>query len=154
MIDAKVALLGLALVGTSGALGSGALHAHGGFRGHRNHALMQKFVDFAVNEKLDEIGANDAQRQKVREIKDRLLREGKALHQDRDTFCQQLTALLAQDEPDAAQLRSLVRERTTAFTRFADDATDAVLELHGVFTPEQRKQLMADLREHLDAHQH
>ena len=154
MIDAKVALLSLALVGTSGALGFGALRAHGGLRGHRNHAMMEKFIDFTVNQKLDEIQASDAQKQKVGEVKDRLLREAKALHEDREPLREQLTALLAQDEPDAAKLRSLVRERTVAFTRFADDITEAVLELHGVFSPGQRKQLMAGLREHLDAHQH
>lgn len=155
MIDLKLGLLALAAVGATGAAGVGALraHGHGCFRGHGSHAMMEKFVDFTLNEKLDEIRASDVQKQKIREIKDRLVREGKALHDDRDSFRQQIVTLLAQDEPDAEKVRNLVQQRTEAFTRFADDATGAVLELHGVLTPDQRKQLLADLREHMEAHQ-
>ena len=151
MIGTKMAVLALAAGGV-GVLGVGALHlqAHGGFRGHRDHAMMHKFIDFAVNEKLDEIGATDTQKQKVREIKDRLVKDGKALHQDHAALHQELLGLLEQDTPDPVRLKSLVHERTEALTRFADEATDAVIELHGLFTPEQRKKLLADLKEHLE----
>jgi len=47
-----------------------------------------------------------------------------------------------------------VRERTEALTRFADEVADAVVELHGILTPEQRKQLLADAREHMARHRH
>jgi Spy/CpxP family protein refolding chaperone len=152
MIDLKVGLLALATVGAAGALGAGALRGHGGFHGHRSHAMMEKFIDFTLNQKLDEIQATEAQKQKVHEIKDRLVGEGKALHDDRDDFRKQIVALLAQDEPDAARIRALVQQRTEAFTRFAGEATDAVLELHGVLTPDQRKQLLAHVQEHMEAH--
>ena len=154
MIDLKLGLLALAAVGATGVLGAGALraHGHGGFPGHGSHAMMEKFIDFTLNEKLDEIQASEVQKQKVREIKDRLVLEGKALHDDRDGFRQQIVSLLAQDEPDTARVRALVQQRTEAFTHFADDATDAVLELHGVLTPEQRKKLLADLQAHLESH--
>ena len=80
MFDPRITLVALAVSG-AGALGVGAwtAYAHGGFRGHRDPAMMHKFVDFAVNEKLDEIGATDAQRQKVREVKDRLIKDAHAL---------------------------------------------------------------------------
>ena len=113
--------------------------------------MMHKFVDFVVNEKLDEIGATDAQKQKVREIKDRLLKDARALHQDHAGLHQELLGLLEQDNPDPARLRAFVHERTEAMTRFADEAADAAIELHGVLTPEQRKKLLADLREHAEA---
>jgi len=155
MLDAKVAVLAVTVAGAAGALGFGALraHAHGGFRGHRDHAMLEKFVTFAVSEKLDAIQASDAQKQRVLEIKDRLLSEGKALHRGRGAFHTELLGLLAGDEPDPARIRALVRKRTQAFTRLAEDATSAVIELHGVFTPEQRRQLMGDLQQHLERHQ-
>jgi periplasmic protein CpxP/Spy len=151
MIYTKTAVLALAL-GGAGIVGAGALHyqAHGGLGGHRDPAMMQKFIDFTVNEKLDEIGATEAQKQKVREIKDRLVKDGKALHQDHAALHQELLGLLEQDNPDPARLKALVHERTDAITRFADEAADAAIELHGVFTPEQRKKLLADLKEHME----
>ena len=111
-------------------------------------------MDFVVNEKLDEIGATEPQRQKVREIKDRLLKDAKALHQDHPALHQELLSLLEQDNPDPARLKALVHERTEALTRFADEAADAAIELHGVLTPEQRKKVLAMAREHMEARHH
>lgn len=149
----KIAMLALA-TGGAGLWGLGAwtARAHGGFHGHRGGAhpeMVHKFIDFAVSEKLDEIDATEAQRQKVQEVKGRLLKEGHALRQGKESLHQELMTLLAQDNPDPARVKALVRQRTDAFVRFADDATDAVLELHGTFTPAQRAQLLDDAREHM-----
>jgi Spy/CpxP family protein refolding chaperone len=152
----KIAMAALAVAVTgAGAAGFGAYraYAHGGFRGHgRHHAMFMKFVDFAVNEKLDEIQATPAQRQKVQELKDRLVARGKAIHDEKADTHEQLLALLAQDDLDEAKLRSLVKERTEAITRFADTVADSVIELHQTLTPEQRQKLIADLREHMAEH--
>lgn len=149
----KIAMLALATAG-AGLLCVGAwtVRAHGGLHGHRGGAhaeMVHKFIGFAVNEKLDEIDATDAQRKKVQEVKDRLLKEGHALREGKEALHQELMTLLAQDNPDPARVKALVHQRTEAFVRFADDATDAVLELHGTFTPAQRAQLLDDAREHL-----
>jgi Spy/CpxP family protein refolding chaperone len=155
MFDPRIAVLALAVSGV-GALGFGAyrVHAYGGFRGHRDHAMMHKFIDFTISEKLDAIGASDAQKQKVREIKDRLVKDGQALREAHGSLHEQVLGLLEKDEVDAAQLKSMVKERTEAFSRFAEEAADALVELHGVFTPEQRRQLLAEAREHRERHRH
>jgi periplasmic protein CpxP/Spy len=154
MITAKMMVLGAALAGVAGAgglgagaLGAGALHAHGGFRGHgRDPEMIHRFIQFAVNEKLDAIEATPEQRQKVREVSDRLLQEAKALHQGKQDLHGEMLELLAQDEPDAARVKALVHGRMEEFSRFADDAADGLLELHRIFTPEQRAKLLADAR--------
>jgi Spy/CpxP family protein refolding chaperone len=149
MITAKLMVIGAALAGVAGVggLGAGAWRAHGGFGGHRHDPeMMQRFVQFAVNEKLDAIDATPEQRQKVKEVTGRLLQEAKALHQAKADLHDQMSELLAQDEPDAARARALVQARVQEFSRFADDATDALLELHRTFTPEQRAKLLADHR--------
>lgn len=153
MVSTKIAVLALA-VGGAGALGVGAwqAQAHGGFPGHGRHKMFHKFVDFAVSEKLDEIGATAAQKDKVRAIKERLVKGGESLHRDKEAFRRELLALLEQDNPDAAQVKALARERIEAFSQFADEAADALVELHGVFTPEQRRRLMTELREHMERH--
>jgi Spy/CpxP family protein refolding chaperone len=155
MIEIKTAVLALTVAAT-GVAGLGALRAHafhgGGHKWHGHHALMGRFVDYAISEKLREIGATDAQKQKVAEIKERLMRQGKALRDDHVAFHDELLELLSRDELDAAALRSAVKARTDAFARLAEDASDAVAELHGAFTPEQRARLLADLRAHVAEH--
>jgi Spy/CpxP family protein refolding chaperone len=151
----KIAMLAFA-TGGAGLLGLGAwtVHERGGFHGHgggAHAAMVHKFIDFAVSEKLDEIGANAEQRQKVQEVKDRLLKQGHALREGKHALREELMTLLAEDNPDPARVKALVRQRTDAFARFADEATDALLELHGTFTPAQRAQLLADAREHMEA---
>jgi periplasmic protein CpxP/Spy len=157
MIGTKAVLLALAVGGAS-LLGLGAyrVSADGGFPGHRrgNHKMMLKFVEYAMNEKLDAVGATEAQKQKVRAIKDRLVKEGETLHGDRDEFRKELLALLEQENPDPARVKALAHQRIELFSRFADNAADAVVELHGVFTPDQRQKLIAELREHMDRHRH
>ena len=155
MLGTKLAVIALAVGGAS-VLGAGVLHAraHGGFSGHRDRAMARKFMDFVVNEKLDEIGATDAQKQKVREIKDRLVEDAQVLRPDRKALHQELLGLLEQDNPDPARLKALVHERTEAITRFADEAADAAIELHGLLTPEQRKKLLTAAREHMEARHH
>jgi len=152
MINAKVVVLALAGggVGLAG-LGAYGVHAHGGFGGHR-HAMAHKFIEFVVNEKLDQVGATDAQKEKVRAIKERLMAKGKALHGDKEALHRELLSILEQDSPDPARLKALAHERIDALSRFADDAADALVELHGVFTPEQRQKLLADLRTHMERH--
>jgi Spy/CpxP family protein refolding chaperone len=155
MINAKLAVLALATggVGVFG-LGAWGAHAQGRFRGHRDPVMMRKFIDFAVNEKLDEIGASDPQKQKVREIKDRLMKDGRALHESHAALRDKVLALLAQDNPDPAQLKALIRERTDAVSRFGDEAADAIVEIHATLTPEQRQKLLAGAREHLGEGRH
>jgi hypothetical protein len=49
-------------------------------------------------------------------------------------------------------VKALVRPRIDAFAQFADEAADAVAELHGVLTPDQRRKLLAEAREHAARH--
>ena len=146
-------VIGLAIGATSLlALGGYAAAQRHGFRPHGEHAMMGKFVDFMVNEKLDELKASDVQKQRVLEIKQRLMSEGRTLHEGRGEFHERLLSLLAQDTPDTAELHALVNAHKEKLSALADKALDAALELHDVLTPEQRQQLAADLREHMERH--
>jgi Spy/CpxP family protein refolding chaperone len=158
MIDAKVLILavaaggaGLAGLGTYAAYAHGGLAGHGRFAGHR-HEMAHKFIEFVVNEKLDQVGATDAQKEKVRAVRERLMAQGKALHGDKEALHRELLSILEQDNPDPARIKALAHERIAALSRFADDAADALVEVHGVLTPEQRQKLLADLRTHMERH--
>lgn len=152
----KIAMVALA-TGSASLLGLGtwAVHERGGFCGRHGSArseMVHKFIDFAVSEKLDEVDATAEQRQKVQDIKDRLMKEGHALREGKEGLREELLLQLSQENPDPAKVKGLVRERMNAFSAFADDATDALLELHATFTPAQRAQLLADAREHMARH--
>ena len=153
MLSAKLLILAATAAG-SGAVGAGAIHAYARHCSHggRHGAMMHKFVDFMVNEKLDEIGASDAQKQKVREVKDRLMARGESLRGERVAAHKEILEQLSRDQPDAERVHALVKERTESFARFADDVASGVLEVHAVLTPEQRQKLLAHAREHLDGH--
>jgi protein CpxP len=150
----KMALLAAAS-GSAWLLGLGAWAAHerGGLpRCGARGEMMHKFVDFAITQKLDEIDATAEQRQKVQEVKERLMKEGHALKESKQGLHQELMTVWSQENPDRARVKALVRQRTDAFARFADDAADAVLDLHDTFTPAQRAQLLEDAREHMARH--
>ena len=152
MLTAKLLLLGATAAGSGAVLGAGAVHGYARHCSHggRHGAMAHKFVDFMVNEKLDEIGASDAQKQKVREIKDRLMTRGEALRGERVSAHKEILEQLSRDQPDAERVHALVKERTESFARFADDVASGVLELHATLTPEQRQKLLAHAREHLE----
>lgn len=149
MFDPRIAVLAAAVSG-AGLVGVGAYsYAHGGFRGPRDPAMLHRFIDFVVDEKLTEVGATEAQKQKVKEIKARLVKDGHALREGQEPLREQVLSLLEKDQVDEAQLKALVRARTEELARFAEEAAEALVELHGVFTPEQRQQLLAQAREHM-----
>jgi Spy/CpxP family protein refolding chaperone len=154
MITAKLMVLGAALAGAAGVggLGVGAWRAHRGFGGHgHDPEMVRRFVQFVVDEKLDAVDATPEQRQKVEEVTGRLLQEAHALRKAKAELHDQMSELLAQDQPDPARAKALVQARVQELSRFADDATDALLELHRTFTPEQRAKLLA---EHSARHAH
>jgi len=122
--------------------------AHGGFHGCRDRASLHAFMGRALERHLEQIGADDAQRQKIQAVAERLAQEGRALHGEHQALRAELVALLEQDHPDAAKLKAFLRQRAEAYARFADHAADAALELHGILTPEQRQKLLAHIRDH------
>jgi len=113
--------------------------------GHRpNPEKMRKFIDFKVNDVLDDLKATETQRTQVHAIKDRLLAEGKALHENRSADRALLLEQWKSEAPDAARIHTLVDQRADQMKDFAHKVADAALELHRLLTPEQRVQVAAE----------
>jgi periplasmic protein CpxP/Spy len=124
------------------------------FRGHhRDPAKMEQAVDRRLSKMLDEVQATDAQRQQITAIKDKVLADGKALRAAHQGSRQQLLALWKSDQPDAAQVHALVDARADAMKKFADEVADAMLQVHGILTPDQRAKVSAKLEQHLQQKQ-
>ncbi len=119
------------------------------FRGHHGDpAHMEQMVERRLTKMLDTVQATDAQRQQITSIKDKVLADGKALRAAHQGTRQQLLALWKSDQPDAAQVHALVDARTDSMKKFADEVADAMIQVHGILTPEQRAKIADEIQQH------
>jgi periplasmic protein CpxP/Spy len=134
------ALVGVAAVALLAGFGPG--HAGPGF-GHFDSKKAYRFLSFKVDNTLDDLKANDAQRKEVNALKDELFNEGMKLKEGQDAAHKELAAQWDAEKVDRARVHSLLDERIDAFRAFAHKAADSAIRLHDLLTPEQRSQLKA-----------
>ena len=101
----------------------------------------QDCVTAHLDDALDDLKATDAQRAQIQALKDKLLKDGQALHQGQADAKKALLAQWDSATPDRAAVHALVDARIDAIRAFAHEAADAGLDLHGILTPEQRAQI-------------
>jgi periplasmic protein CpxP/Spy len=134
------------------AAGFALLTGFGGGCGHHrpDPARVDRMVAAHLDDALDDLGASDAQRAQVREIKDRLLAEGRALAAGQQQARRGLLALWDADRPDAASAYAIIDARIEALRTFAHQAADEAIKLHDTLTPEQRAKVSKRIHRHLD----
>ena len=140
-------ILSTALVLAVFAVGTLTLTA---FRHHGGPAHFDKFVSHRVDDMLDDVKATDAQRQQITAIKDKLVADGKALRATHADLRKELLAQWQSDQPDAARVHAVVDGRADAMKGFADEVADALLQVHGILTPDQRAQLTKKMQRHME----
>ncbi len=119
-----------------------------GFGHHLSPEKAYKFITFRVNDKLDDLKANPAQRQEVNAVKDQLFDQAKGIFAGRKDLHDQLVAQWNSAQPNAKQVHSLIDQRIDEMRAFAHSAADGALKVHDVLTAEQRAQLSAEIAEH------
>ena len=135
----------IASLGLGVAWAFGPLH-HG--HGRPDPEEMAKLITFHVNDTLDELKANDAQRATVLAVKDRLLAEGKKLHEGHAATHEELLRQWGSASPDKAKLHALADAQVEELRGFLHQAVDAFAEVHATLTPEQRAQLVQEFQKH------
>lgn len=137
--------LGLAL-----AVGAGA------FAGCRGHGFgkpdperMYKMLSWHVDDVLDDLKVDQSQRDKIKVIKDRLWNEWRAMHDKSKSHKQDLLTQWRSANPDPAVLRAHVDGHAEQMRTMGQKLADAVLEIHGILTPEQRTQVADLVEKHL-----
>jgi periplasmic protein CpxP/Spy len=108
----------------------------------------QRMVSYYTDDFLDEIDATDDQRTKVHALTDRVVQQALPLIPEQQRAKQELIAQWKSKQPDAATVHSIIDERIDAVRKVVHVGADALIELHKLLTPEQRKEIDERLPEH------
>lgn len=132
-------------------VGIGSAFAHGAHR--RDPERMKKFIEFRVNETLDDLDATDTQRSQILAIVDGMVSKAQAEHQsgERRQLAEAIAKAVESDKPDTAAIDRLIDERAKRMTALAHEAVEAGRSVHAALTPDQRKELAERIREHHSA---
>jgi Spy/CpxP family protein refolding chaperone len=137
--------LGLAAAG-----GAVAWGAHGGGR----HAIMKRMIAAAVDEALDEAKVTPDQRAQITQIRDRALAAVEQAHGSRHAHLEEGLRLFEADQVDPARVEAFHRQADEERQRMRDAIHQAIVDVHGVLTPVQRRAVADFVRNHRLAHMH
>lgn len=137
----KHALIALAaVVGLTATAGVAFAFRKGGDDSQRAEKI-KKFVDYRVNDVLDDLEADDTQRTRINATKDRLVGQAEQLFTSRGELRTALMDQWKQEKPDADAIHKLIDDRIDEMRALAHQAADAGLEVHGTLNPKQRAEL-------------
>ena len=123
-------------------------------RGPMDPKRMERFINWRVNDALDEIQATPNQRNTVIAVKDRLLPEAERMMGERSAIHEQFAQAWKADKVDSKALHSAIDARIDELRAFAHKALDGAIEVHDALTPAQREQLAQQAQEHAAMMQH
>jgi Spy/CpxP family protein refolding chaperone len=127
--------------------------AFAGCRGHHfgkpSPERIYKMLSWHVDDALDALEVDSVQRGRIKAIQDRLFGEWRAMHDKSKTHKKDLLSQWRSDNPDPAAFRAHAAEHADQMRALGQKVADAVVELHGVLTPEQRGRVADLIEEHL-----
>jgi periplasmic protein CpxP/Spy len=127
--------------------GVAAVGAHAG-----RHHVMKRFVSSMIDDALDAAQIMPAQRTTIHQARDRAFAAVEAHRQDRRTRMEQGLALFEGDRLDPQAVHQFVQQREQEHRVVADAIGQALVDVHGVLTPVQRKALADYVRSHARRH--
>jgi protein CpxP len=148
-------LVGLAAVLVGGALslsvaqarGFGGMGEGGGLFGGGPGA----FAAFRMHKLLDHVGATDGQRAQIKGIWEGLRPQLKATHEEHAKLRQQLTTVMTATTIDPAAVEKLRQQSVQLMDKASTLITRGMVETARVLTPEQRKQIAAELQKEAES---
>ncbi|HSB62297.1 MAG TPA: periplasmic heavy metal sensor [Vicinamibacteria bacterium] len=144
-------VIGLAAgVAVSLAAGAGAV-AYGTHAGMR-HGIMKRMIAAGLDEALDQAQVTPQQRATIHAARDRVFASLEGVHADRRQHLEEVLGLFEAEQVDAARVEALHREAEAARERMRAVIHEAIVEVHGVLTPAQRKTLADHVRAHRFSH--
>jgi Spy/CpxP family protein refolding chaperone len=137
----------LGLAATGGAL---AYAAHGGGR----HGIMKRMLTAAIDDALDEAKVTADQRTAIHRIRDRAFAALEQARADRRAHLEEGLRLFEADQIDPARVEAFHRRADEERQRMREAIHQALTDVHGVLTPEQRRALADYVRNHRLGHMH
>jgi Spy/CpxP family protein refolding chaperone len=143
-------LMAAGALGLAAAGGAVAYGAHGGGR----HAFMKRMVVAAIDDALDEAKVTPAQRTQINQIRDRALAAVEQAHAGRRAHLEEGLRLFEADQVDPAQVEAFHQQADQERQQMREAIHDAIVEIHGVLTPAQRRAVADYVRNHRLSHMH
>jgi periplasmic protein CpxP/Spy len=127
--------------------GAVAVGAHAG-----RHHVMKRFVTSMIDDALDAAQVTPAQRTTIHQARDQAFAAVEAHRKDRRVRMEQGLALFEGDRLDPQAVHEFVQQREQEHRVIADAIGQALMDVHGVLTPVQRKALGDYVRSHARRH--
>jgi Spy/CpxP family protein refolding chaperone len=131
-----------ALVVGAGAVAFGGAH-HGG-----RHAIMKRVVAAEIDEALDRANVTPEQRASIHGARDRAFAALEDHGRTRRDRVAEALALFEADAIDAGRVEAFRRQAEGEHRQVGDAITQALVEIHDVLTPDQRRAVTAYIRSH------
>jgi uncharacterized membrane protein len=118
-----------------------------GGRGH-HEAIMRRVVTAYVDEAIDGARVTPEQRKQVHAAHDRVFRVIADTHRGRGAHLDEALRLFAADTLDRERMARMRSERQAEMQRVGDAIEQALIEVHGVLTPAQRRAVADYVAQH------
>ena len=116
------------------------------------HGMMKRFVSAAIDDALDTAKVTAEQRPAIHAARDRVFVAFEQHRQTRRDRLADALAIFEGDQVDRARVDALRQQGEDEHRRIADAVSQALIEVHDVLTPEQRRVLAEYVRSHRGRH--
>jgi Spy/CpxP family protein refolding chaperone len=148
--------VGLTLMAVAGVTALSAAQAHGfpGGGGGWRHGGggPGEFMQGRIQRMLDKVGATDAQKAHIKAIWDGVRPELKALHEQKAGLRKQIAQTVAAPTIDTAKVEQLRQQSVQLVDKTSVVLTRGLVATAAVLTPDQRKQVLAEMEKHHRGH--
>jgi Spy/CpxP family protein refolding chaperone len=149
MLSRRTILGSLAVVGV-GLITSVVAFAHGG--GSGRPAVMKRFVSAMIDDALAPANLTAEQRTQVYAARDRAFAAVEAHRQNRRAHLEEALALFEADTIDPGRVTAFRTQHEAEHRQVADAISQALVDVHDVLTPAQRKAVADYVRAHRRGH--
>jgi Spy/CpxP family protein refolding chaperone len=150
MLSRRTILGSVAAVVSVGLVAGAAAFAYGG--GARHPAMMKRIASAMIDEALEPANITAEQRAKIYTSRDHVFAVLEAHHQTRGAHMGEALALFEADTVDPGRLAAFRAQREAEHRQVADTVSQALVEVHDVLTPAQRKAVADWIRAHRPGH--
>jgi Spy/CpxP family protein refolding chaperone len=126
---------------------AGAVAFAWGGPGHRS-GVMKRFVAAAVDDAIDQAGVTAEQRAAIHAARDRVWTSVEQHRLTRGSQLEDALRLFEAERVDPGQVATLRQAHEAEHRQLADSIAQAILEVHDILTPAQRKALADYVRAH------